>query len=116
MKAPRETDLVRQCLQFLKLQGIFAWRQNSGAFSTQDASGKKRFVRFHSARGCSDILGVLPPHGRLLAVECKLAGNKTTAQQSAFLDVVRAAGGLAVVVYTLDDLVSLFTDTSNQRA
>jgi hypothetical protein len=67
------------------------------------AGGKRRFVRFNGAKGCSDILGILPG-GRFMAVECKLPGNRPTADQQAFLDAVRTAGGLAVVVHDVAEL------------
>jgi hypothetical protein len=104
VKAGNETSLVRACLRYLSLRGIPAWRTNSGAMTVRGAGGKERFVRFNGAKGCSDLLGLLPPSGRFLAVECKMRGNKPTADQQGFLDVVAAAGGLAVVVHDVADL------------
>jgi hypothetical protein len=105
MKAPRESDLVRACLAYLQLAKVPAWRNNSGAAAFAGPAGRKRFVRF-SVEGCSDILGVLPPAGRLLAVECKRPGGKLTPAQAAFLSAVGAAGGLAFVVRSVDDLAA----------
>lgn len=99
-----EKDIQSQCLQYLTLTGIFCWRQNQGAF-TGDYKGKRRFVRFSTMPGISDILGILKPTGRFLAIEVKRPGNKPSPEQLAFLDVVRANGGLALVVYSLDDLI-----------
>ena len=104
MKAPRETDLVRVCLAYLRLRGVFAWRVNSGAVAGEHG-GKRRFVRFNGAKGCSDVLGILPG-GRFLAVETKMPGRKTTPHQQAFLDAVRAAGGLALVVRDVAELAA----------
>jgi hypothetical protein len=104
VKAPRETDLVKACLEYLRLRGVMCWRQNSGAV-TGKHRGKRRFVRFNTARGCSDVLGILPG-GRFLAVEAKLPGRKVTADQQGFLDAVRAAGGLALVVTDVAELVA----------
>jgi hypothetical protein len=42
-----------------------------------------------------------------LAVECKQPGNKPTAQQAAFLAADEAAGGLAVVIRDVAELVQL---------
>jgi hypothetical protein len=64
---------------------------------------KARLVRYGTP-GAADVLGVLPPAGRLLALECKRPGGKLTAAQAAFLGHVRAAGGLAVVVRDVRDL------------
>jgi hypothetical protein len=102
MRAAREGDLVRQCLDYLQLRKVPCWRQNSGS-AMFGAGGKRRFVRF-AVTGCADILGVLPPGGRILAVECKRPGGRLTPAQAAFLRCVAEAGGLAVVVRDLRDL------------
>ena len=44
MKAPREQDLVAACLQLLRLRGVFAWRNNSGAFVLGEGK-RRRFFR-----------------------------------------------------------------------
>lgn len=100
MKAPRESALVRACLELLAARRIPAWRQNQGALRKD----RGRLVRFSGARGISDIIGILPPAGRLLAVECKMPGGRLTADQAAFLDGVRAMGGLSLVVRSVDEL------------
>src|SRR4051812_31915703 len=61
-------DLVSACLHLLALQGVRAWRNNTtGVYDPQ----RKRFRTFTGRKGISDILGIIPPTGRLLAVECK---------------------------------------------
>jgi hypothetical protein len=104
VKAARESDLVKACLQYLQLKRIFAFRNNTGAAAFAGPAGRKRFVRF-STPGAADILGVLPG-GKFLAVEVKRTGGKLTAAQAAFLDHVRAAGGLSLVVRSVDDLAA----------
>jgi hypothetical protein len=106
MKAPRETDLVAQCLAWLRLHGVFAWRCNSGA--AVFGSGKsKRFVRFHDEPGMPDIVGVLPG-GRMLVVEAKMPGARTALkrrlEQESFRERVTALGGLALLVTSLAEL------------
>jgi hypothetical protein len=113
MKAPRETDLVRACLQLLRLRGVLAWRVNSGAVAGE-YRGRRRFVKFNTAKGCSDILGILPG-GRFLAVECKMPGRKTTPDQAAFLDAVRMAGGLALVVRDVRELQAALVGQGHGR-
>jgi hypothetical protein len=106
MKAGTETGLVRAVLQYLALRRIPAWRSNSGAMRVRGAGGKERFIKFNGARGCADVLGLLPPTGRFLAIECKLGRNCPTADQQAFLDAISAAGGLALVIHNLDELAA----------
>jgi hypothetical protein len=104
MRAPREQDTVRACLQLLQLRGIFAWRNNSGAF----VLGRARNRRFFRAGtpGGSDILGVLPG-GRFLAVEVKRPRGMPTPRQQMFLAAVEAAGGVAVVIRDVGELAAL---------
>lgn len=98
MKAPRETDLVRDCLAYLQLLGVPSWRQNTGCTKIG-----KRLIRFGVVGG-SDILGLLPPTGRLLAVETKSPTGRLRASQKVFLDTIARAGGLALVVRDIREL------------
>lgn len=106
MKAPLEQDILKQCLAWLSLHGVFCWRQNQGAV-VGEYQGKRRFTRFCGAAGVSDILGLLPVSGRLLAIEVKRPGKKPTEHQAAFLQRVQACGGLAVCVHGIDELAAV---------
>jgi hypothetical protein len=99
VRAERETDVVRAVLTYLRVVRRWpAWRNNSGAVRLG-----KRFIRFGEV-GSADVLAVIPPAGRLLAVEAKAGGNRTTPAQAAWLQLVTDAGGLALVVRSVDDL------------
>jgi hypothetical protein len=94
-------DLVAACLHLLALHGVRAWRNNTtGVFDPE----RKRFRTFSGRKGVSDILGIIPPAGRLVAVECKSGKGKLSSEQRAFLDDIAAAGGVAVCARSLDDL------------
>lgn len=100
MKKQTESDLVRQCLDWLKLHKIFAWRSNNvGVFDP----ARKCFRSFTGLKGVSDILGILP-EGRLLAVECKIGKNKLTPEQEWFLAEVNRLGGVGLEVRCLASL------------
>lgn len=101
-----ESQLVNGCLSLLLVMGIPAWRNNSGATKMPKKSGGYYFVRF-GMKGSSDIIGLLPPSGRFLAVECKMPRGKPTPDQEAFLAAVNEAGGLGIVVRSLDELESM---------
>jgi len=103
MREPLEQDILRVCLEYLKLRGVCCWRQNQGSVAGEH-KGRRRFLRFASADGISDIIGLLPPGGRLLAVEVKRPGKQPTATQQAFLDAIGRNGGLAVCVHSLAEL------------
>lgn len=98
MKAERERDIQRVCLDWLRAWGAVAIRINSGGRKVGD-----RFFRFNDEPGCSDSLVCLPG-GRFAAIEYKRPGQKTTPAQESFLDAVRERGGLDLVVTSLDDL------------
>lgn len=97
----RESSLYKPILGYLKLRGVFAWRNNSGAFQGEH-NGRKRFVRF-GFPGISDIIGIMPD-GRFLAIEVKLPGNPPTDNQIAFLDAVKEQGGVAFVATSISDV------------
>lgn len=104
-RLPRGTetkDVTGPCLDWLRLMGFFAWRQNTGSVKFKGTTGKDRFVKF-GFRGISDILGVLPD-GKFLAVETKRRDGVLSEDQTAFLGQVQAKGGVAIVAYCLDDL------------
>lgn len=104
MKKPLEKDVLRQCLDWLALMRVTAWRNNSGGARLAGHGGRGQFVRF-GAPGSSDIIGVLPGSGRILCIECKRVGGKTTEAQEAFLQRVRDAGGLALVITSVEQLI-----------
>ena len=86
-----ESIVLDGCLNYLKVRGIYHWRNNTGAVRI----GPGRFMRFGKV-GSSDILGLLPG-GRLLCVECKAKGGRLSPEQERFLEDVKNLGGLAVV-------------------
>jgi hypothetical protein len=57
-----------------------------------------RLQRMGAKPGASDFILAGPPYGRIHALELKRRGEKPTEAQYAFLDDVRAAGGLAAWV------------------
>lgn len=76
----RESLLVSGMLDALHAQGIFAWRNNTGAYAVTGGS-KRRFIRF-GAPGSSDIFLIVPrSKGQLGQLEAKTErGNLSAAQ------------------------------------
>lgn len=97
-----EGAVVKECLEYLKIRGIFAYRQNTGAAEFRARSGKRRFVRF-GALGASDIIGIIPG-GRFIAVECKAGKGKLSDLQKDYLKTVTDNGGLAIVAKSYVDI------------
>lgn len=100
----RESVVVAQCLTFLRLHRVFAWRNNTGA-----ALAGKQLVRF-GLKGSSDIIGVTND-GRFLAIECKREGGGVLSEwQQRFLNEVTRRGGVALVVHNTEELAQGLAD------
>lgn len=97
-------DLTKQTLKILDLKGWFVWRQNNGGVYDPV---KKIFRSNSSTPGISDIIGFHKKTGQFLACEIKVGKDKLSAAQEMFLNSVRKAGGVALVVRTSDDLEKL---------
>ncbi|MES2789829.1 MAG: VRR-NUC domain-containing protein [Planctomycetota bacterium] len=98
-----ETDIVRACIEYLRLRGItpaFCWRQNAGVIPLPGGG-----VRFSGLRGVSDVLGVLPD-GCILAIEVKSAKGKMSTAQIEFQDRITASNGVACCVRSVDELAA----------
>lgn len=96
---PLETQVLRACLDYLTLRGIFHWRANQGVIPTPNGS----YRRFVGLRGVADILGVLQT-GRFLAVEVKRPGGRLSDEQKTFLGRVAELGGVACCVSSIEEL------------
>ena len=96
---PREADIQRLCIDWLRSQGFVAIRTNSAAMKIDG-----RFIRANSEPGCSDVL-CCAPDGAFLAIEFKRPGGNATEKQLSFLAAVTKRNGLALVVSSLDQLV-----------
>lgn len=103
VKKPLEKDIQRVILEWLKLRGITAWRQNAGTIYT-----KGRRIEL-GPPGCSDIIGYMPD-GRFLAIEVKSPGRTPTHDQRLFLTEVDAANGVACWTDALDDTFMAFIE------
>lgn len=75
-----------------------------------------RLKRMGTKPGVADFLLVAPPAGQLHALELKRKGERPNDEQAAFLDAVRAAGGMAAWVDNFDDAVRVLRDWGAVRA
>lgn len=96
-KEPLEADIQAQILRALKIHPVVSWagRFNSGAQVLGEGKAR-RFVRYHTVKGLSDIIGQLTD-GRMLAIEVKRPSGRVTEEQAAFLGLVKNSGGCAFV-------------------
>lgn len=99
-KRPRqhqETNLVRECLQWLAAHHIFAWRNNSGTLWV----GERPVSYGHV--GSSDILAIMPT-GRFLAVECKSLTGVQSDNQKRFQEKIKSHNGVYLLVRSVVEL------------
>lgn len=103
----KETLLVRSVIETLHRLGCPAWRCGVGSKEWTDSEGKRRFAMF-GMKGLPDIMGIIPPTGRFIGIECKVDGNQLTKDQKRVLGDFAAAGVfVAVVRDTTDGLAEM---------
>lgn len=100
-----EADILKAIMQLLHRHPKVAraWRQNSGVMPLQYGD-KTRYFRANTARGMSDIAGVLKT-GRAFFIEVKSRKGVVHEHQQRFLDDVKAGGALAFVARGIDDVL-----------
>ena len=108
---PSEAEILRAIIQLLHRHPRVAqcWRQNSGTFQERNRDGSVRYIRANTAKGMSDIMGVLKD-GRTLAIEVKSRTGRMRPGQEEFLQTIRQAGGVAGVCRNVDDAQKLLGD------
>jgi hypothetical protein len=96
MAATPESKVKAKCVVQLKALGAVYFYPVTGGYGTS---------------GVSDI--VVCFDGRFIAIECKAGKNKLSELQKMFLEKVRAAGGLALMINeeNVMDLTKLILDT-----
>lgn len=69
-------------------------------------------ANYHAVRlgpeGMSDLIG-WGPGGRFLAIECKYGRGRATEAQAAFLELVRASGGMSGIARSVEDAGLIIT-------
>lgn len=103
-----ESDVQDAIREALGLEAdLVLWRNNTGvAVHWDDRSGKERRVRYGLCPGGADLIGLLGPSGRIVALEVKRPAERPTDDQRAFLTIVRRHGGFAAIVHSVDEAVA----------
>jgi hypothetical protein len=93
------SHLVRELrLNLGNLPGVVLWPNQTGV-----ATFGKAKVKYGLAKGSADLVGILAPSGRWIAIEVKTGDAVTTPEQVLFLALVRRQGGFACVVRSLEE-------------
>ena len=105
-----EAALVRAIRLEAPKLGVTLFRNSVGMYK----DGKGNVIRYGLAVGSADLIGWKAWRGRdiaqFVAIECKAPSKKATPEQLAFIAAVRAAGGIADVVYSLDEFRQLIAN------
>lgn len=107
----KANDLTQSIVDTLNLCGAFAWRNNS----TGIYDPVKKIFRKNpkTLKGVSDILGILSPTGRVIAIEVKIGRDKLSPDQKHYIETVNKKGGIAFVVKTYDGFISAMIENLN---
>lgn len=87
----KEADIVKTIMKFLKtVPNCFAWKEHGGMYGTA---------------GIPDIVACI--NGKFYGFEVKTESGKTTGLQDSTIRKINKAGGIAVVVRSVDEVKSI---------
>lgn len=87
----KEKNLIRKIMEYLKtVDNCFYWKEHGGYYGTA---------------GVPDIIACYK--GRFIAFEVKVGNNKTTALQAVTLRRILKAGGYALVVRSVEEVMQV---------
>jgi hypothetical protein len=97
-------DLKRRILLAIgALDGVrVTGRTSVGQAKTENGE----HVAFGLWVGLADVVGIVAPYGRWLALEVKTGNARPNADQKRFLAMIRGWGGIAEVVRSVDDALA----------
>ena len=101
-----EKQIQAEILRGFQIEtGAQLWRQNTGAASFEN-KGRRQFVRF-GIKGAADLTGITPD-GRRLEIEVKRPGNKPTAAQIAYGQMILEYGGVYILAHSLEEALESY--------
>lgn len=116
-----EKEVLVSISEWLSLNKIVHWRQNSGLMHIDNGLPKpwqkKRFVKFgffcfpHGILTFLDLAGVY--EGKFFSIECKRSGCKPSPAQLSTIRLITEQGGLAFSASSLDVVISAFVEFFN---
>jgi len=91
---------------------VVLWRNSAGVAEHISGNGKVDRVPYGLCHGASDLIGLIRPTGRFLAIEVKTRKGKLSHDQKAFLELVKKSGGVAGVARSAEEAHEI-VDTAN---
>lgn len=102
----KESEILKSIMVAIGNEPDFrVWRNSTGALP--DVTG--RLVKFGLAPGSADLIGILAPWGRLVALEVKThrRGSKQSEDQRNWERVIREMGGVYEVVRSASEALEV---------
>jgi len=98
-------ELVHDALLAIQAPDVCAWNQKSGALP--GAGGRP--VRF-GVVGHSDLMALVGPRARFMALECKVGRDRLSPEQAAFLARVNSLGGIGREIRSVADALAALAE------
>ena len=103
MKRQQPERLIQNAIiEYLLLKGHFVWRNVNRGWQLPSGQWKPSTVQ-----GVPDVIGVEKSTGRFIGIEVKAKGGKLTSAQQNFIDLINKKGGLAIVAYSIDEVMKI---------
>lgn len=96
-----EKTIMQEVQLALARMGYKVFRNNSGYL--RDIRGQ--YVHFGLCTGSADLIGIVPPSGRFLAIEIKTDKGVATKEQIAFLKMVNDCGGIGFIARSVEEAI-----------
>lgn len=96
-----EAQILRAILKRLGTEPDLRIFRNTVGFTKEGS----RSIAYGLGKGSPDLVGILAPHGRWFALEVKSATGTLRKEQRVWLGMIRALGGHAAVVRSVEDAV-----------
>lgn len=92
-----ESALKTQCTEYLKFRrDVFVWRNNTG----------RRGRVSYGFTGSGDFIGIVIGNGRHIEIELKAPGETQSTVQEEHQKRIEAAGGIYLLVTSVDELAA----------
>lgn len=109
MQKVTEQQIQKAIIDYLKLKKFIVFKHRNVGIYKQDTGS---YIPLPCGeRGISDIIGCSSA-GRFVAIEVKKPGGKASPDQKDFLARIEASGGIALLAYSLDEVLNAFEGTS----
>lgn len=95
-------ELLIQVRDMLRSEGCHVRVIDSKPAHVPDGRGGWRTIPGRH-KGMLDLIATVPPLGRLLAIDAKVAPDKLRPEQADEVTAIRAAGGVAGAAYSLEE-------------